>query len=409
MVAYLLSRLVVLVFGTLYPAYYSYKAVKTRNVKEYVKWMMYWIVFAIFSCVETVADIFASILPFYYEIKILFIFWLISPWTKGSTYLYRKCIHPALSKKEQEIDEYINQASKRGYEALKRVGRNGMTLAANAVMTSAIKAPFLLIRARKFRSYLTEEQGQSSLLDQLKVYSGIAMAAGTMEEQKRLPPPETDSQEEEEVVIMDKSKRGARSQQDESDLGTMLTPELHDLDYGASTHGDLLQSLDKLDNRLREEKEHEHYLRSSEWGHEDIHHQPDNDWDDRPDKDLEYLISDQYQGLPPQPKPRAKPRSPPRRKPTPPSHPIDQDSESSDVERPATLRRSTSLRSSNRSSRYSSSENLATSRGRYASTENLTKRQLNRRQEMMTRSLRHSTRQSSNRDSQERRSPSQQK
>ncbi len=25
-----------LVFGTLYPAYYSYKAVKTKNVKEYV-------------------------------------------------------------------------------------------------------------------------------------------------------------------------------------------------------------------------------------------------------------------------------------------------------------------------------------------------------------------------------------
>lgn len=27
-----------LVFGTLYPAYYSYKAVKTKNVKEYVSW-----------------------------------------------------------------------------------------------------------------------------------------------------------------------------------------------------------------------------------------------------------------------------------------------------------------------------------------------------------------------------------
>ncbi|XP_786990.3 receptor expression-enhancing protein 2 [Strongylocentrotus purpuratus] len=395
MVAYLLSRLVVLVFGTLYPAYYSYKAVKTRNVKEYVKWMMYWIVFALFSCVETVADIFASILPFYYEIKILFIFWLISPWTKGSTYLYRKCIHPALSKKEQEIDEYINQASTRGYEALKRVGRNGMTLAANAVMTSAIK-------------------GQTSLLDQIKVYSGIAIAAGTAIEDRRLPPPEGGDSQDEDVIAIETSTRVTRSQQDETDMGTMLTPELHDLDYGASTHGDLLQSLDKLDNRLREEREHEHYLRSgeSEWGHEDIHQQPDNDWDrdDRPDKDLEYLISDQYEDQPPQPKPRAKPRSPPRRKPTPPTHPIvDQDSESSDVERPATLRRSTSLRSSGKSRTYSSTENLSTSRGRYASTENLTKRQLSRRQEMMSRSLRHSTRQTSNRDAQERRPPSHQK
>ncbi len=143
MVSYIISRVVVLIFGTLYPAYASYKAVKTRNVKEYVKWMMYWIVFALFTFVETVADIFASILPFYYEAKILFIIWLISPWTKGSTYLYRKFVHPTLSKREQEIDEYISQASNKGYEALKKVSRDGLTIAANVVMTSAIKASTL--------------------------------------------------------------------------------------------------------------------------------------------------------------------------------------------------------------------------------------------------------------------------
>ncbi|WAR22127.1 REEP2-like protein [Mya arenaria] len=35
MVSAILSRVVILVFGTLYPAYASYKAVKTKNVKEY--------------------------------------------------------------------------------------------------------------------------------------------------------------------------------------------------------------------------------------------------------------------------------------------------------------------------------------------------------------------------------------
>ncbi|XP_071491648.1 receptor expression-enhancing protein 2-like [Diadema antillarum] len=394
MVAYLLSRIVVLVFGTLYPAYYSYKAVKTRNVKEYVKWMMYWIVFALFSCVETVADIFASILPFYYEIKILFIFWLISPWTKGSTYLYRKCIHPTLSKKEQEIDEYINQASTRGYEALKRVGRDGMTLAANAVMTSAIK-------------------GQTSLLDQLKTYSGIAIAAGSagLREEPQTKNRSGSDQADDDAGVMQRSARGLARSQDEADnedMGVMLTPELHDLDYGGSAHGALLQSLDNLDNRLREEKEPDgqQYI-DADWGHEDIHQQPDNDWgpmDERPDK--EYLIHEHYMGPPPQAKPRAKPRSPPRRKPTPPQQPLEFDSESSDIERPATLRRSTSLRSSTRSSRYSSNENLTGSRARYASSENLTRRQSNRRQEMMTRSLRHSTRQMTNRDPSDRHSPS---
>ncbi|KAM6468757.1 receptor expression-enhancing protein 2 isoform 2-T2 [Liasis olivaceus] len=101
MVSWIISRLVVLVFGTLYPAYSSYKAVKTKNVKEYVKWMMYWIVFAFFTTAETLTDIILSWFPFYFELKIAFVIWLLSPYTKGSSVLYRKFVHPTLSNKEK--------------------------------------------------------------------------------------------------------------------------------------------------------------------------------------------------------------------------------------------------------------------------------------------------------------------
>ena len=42
-------------------------------------------------------------LPFYYELKILFVLWLLSPATKGASYLYRKFIHPQLAKREKVI------------------------------------------------------------------------------------------------------------------------------------------------------------------------------------------------------------------------------------------------------------------------------------------------------------------
>lgn len=39
--------------------------------------------------------------PFYYEIKMAFVVWLLSPYTKGASLLYRKFIHPTLSRREK--------------------------------------------------------------------------------------------------------------------------------------------------------------------------------------------------------------------------------------------------------------------------------------------------------------------
>ncbi|ESO02210.1 hypothetical protein HELRODRAFT_65616 [Helobdella robusta] len=128
-----------LLFGTLYPAYCSYKAVKTKNVKEYVRWMMYWIVFAIFTCAETFADIFISWLPFYYEIKIFYVIWLMLPATRGATILYKKFIHPQLSKREEEIDKCIAKASDQGYSTLLNLGSKSFNFAASIVLATAIK------------------------------------------------------------------------------------------------------------------------------------------------------------------------------------------------------------------------------------------------------------------------------
>ncbi|XP_072002423.1 receptor expression-enhancing protein 2 isoform X1 [Engystomops pustulosus] len=155
MVSWIISRLVVLLFGTLYPAYSSYKAVKTKNVKEYVKWMMYWIVFAFFTTAETLTDIILSWFPFYFELKIAFVIWLLSPYTKGSSVLYRKFVHPTLSSKEKEIDEYIAQARDKSYETMMRVGKRGLNIAANAAVTAATKGQGVL--SEKLRSFSMQD------------------------------------------------------------------------------------------------------------------------------------------------------------------------------------------------------------------------------------------------------------
>ncbi|KAJ8264417.1 hypothetical protein GJAV_G00148920 [Gymnothorax javanicus] len=139
MVSWLISRAIVLVFGSLYPAYYSYKAVKTKNVKEYVRWMMYWIVFALYTVVETIADLTVSWFPLYYEMKIAFVIWLLSPYTRGASLIYRKGLHPLLSSKEREIDDYIVHAKERSYTTMVNFGRQGLSLAATAAVSAAVK------------------------------------------------------------------------------------------------------------------------------------------------------------------------------------------------------------------------------------------------------------------------------
>ncbi|XP_075379726.1 receptor expression-enhancing protein 4 [Mycteria americana] len=155
MVSWMLSRAIVLVFGMLYPAYASYKAVKTKNIREYVRWMMYWIVFALFMATETFTDLLISWFPFYYEIKMAFVIWLLSPYTRGASLLYRKFVHPTLSRKEKEIDMYIAQARERSYETVVRFGKRGLNMAATAAVQAATKSQGAL--AGRLRSFSMQD------------------------------------------------------------------------------------------------------------------------------------------------------------------------------------------------------------------------------------------------------------
>lgn len=77
--------------------------------------------------------------PFYYEIKIILVLWLLSPATKGSSILYRRFVHPALIRREAEIDEAIARATEQGYTAVLHLGTKGVNYATTVLMQTAIK------------------------------------------------------------------------------------------------------------------------------------------------------------------------------------------------------------------------------------------------------------------------------
>ncbi|KAF9209825.1 receptor accessory protein 4 [Haplosporangium sp. Z 27] len=90
-----------------YPAYASYKAINSRNNTRLTAWLMYWTVMGLFTLVEFVLDTFIFWFPFYYEIKLAFVLWMILPQTQGSIYLYQAFVDPYLSQHEHDIDQAL--------------------------------------------------------------------------------------------------------------------------------------------------------------------------------------------------------------------------------------------------------------------------------------------------------------
>ncbi|KAK7496298.1 hypothetical protein BaRGS_00012463 [Batillaria attramentaria] len=119
--------------------------------------MMYWIVFALFTCIETFSDVLLSWLPFYYEVKIVFVLWMLSPMTKGSSFLFKKFVHPSLARREKDIDEMIAQAQNQSYRTLLSLGTRGLTYASKVVVQTALMGQTKLVDHLR-RSYSTNNR-----------------------------------------------------------------------------------------------------------------------------------------------------------------------------------------------------------------------------------------------------------
>lgn len=62
-----------------------------------------------------------------------------SPATKGSSILYRRFVHPALIRREAEIDDALARATEQGYTAVLQLGTKGVNYATTILMQTAIK------------------------------------------------------------------------------------------------------------------------------------------------------------------------------------------------------------------------------------------------------------------------------
>lgn len=121
MIGVLISRLLTLLVGIIYPAYGSYRALKLARYDETKQWLVYWVVFAAFTICEGFTDVLISWLPLYRELKFLLVLWLVSPGTDGSSLLYGELISPVLENNEGKLLEMIMNSRDQLYKVFGHV------------------------------------------------------------------------------------------------------------------------------------------------------------------------------------------------------------------------------------------------------------------------------------------------
>ena len=61
--------------GFVYPAYKSFQAIESKTKGDDTQWLVYWVIFAIFSILEVFVELVLYWIPFYYAFKLAFLLW----------------------------------------------------------------------------------------------------------------------------------------------------------------------------------------------------------------------------------------------------------------------------------------------------------------------------------------------
>lgn len=98
--------------GFIYPAYASVKAIESTPRDDDTKWLMYWVVFSLFSVVEFFSDILLNWFPLYWLAKCLFLLWCFLPFAgNGTNVIYTRVVRPLFLKHQGQVDNLLNRAA----------------------------------------------------------------------------------------------------------------------------------------------------------------------------------------------------------------------------------------------------------------------------------------------------------
>lgn len=82
----------------LYPLYASVQAMESPSKLDDEQWLAYWILYSFITLVEMLLESLIYWIPIWYELKLLFIAWLVLPNFRGAAFIYNRFVREQLRK-----------------------------------------------------------------------------------------------------------------------------------------------------------------------------------------------------------------------------------------------------------------------------------------------------------------------
>ena len=132
------ENLITNLVGTIYPSFWTIKAIESKNKNDIKKWLTYWIVFGVFIIIDFFNIIIVKIFPYYFLMKIMFLIWLFMPGSNGCTVVYQLFVKKIFNTFEDSIDMYTDNIKNFTNEHI----LNEKNLKSFKTFTEGMKSPF---------------------------------------------------------------------------------------------------------------------------------------------------------------------------------------------------------------------------------------------------------------------------
>lgn len=96
----------------LYPLYASVVAIETTDKLDDEQWLAYWIFYSFLTLMEMVLQPVLEWIPIWYDVKLIFVAWLVLPQFRGAAFIYDKFVRERIIKRYRESQQHHNKSPK---------------------------------------------------------------------------------------------------------------------------------------------------------------------------------------------------------------------------------------------------------------------------------------------------------